>query len=74
MRSQEEVEKAFALSARAAEKLEEEKPHEAAGPYILMRGLGWVLEQEIGDELYEDMEEEFEELVEEMNEEVQNEE
>lgn len=65
MRDEEEIRKAYALAAEAADELEEDQPAEAAGPYILMRGLGWVLEDEIGDELYEDMEEEFEELMEE---------
>ena len=63
MRSQEDVEKAYALAAQAADELEESNPTEAAGPYILMKGLAWVLEEEVGDGLFEDMEEEFEEYI-----------
>lgn len=65
MRDQEDIEKAYALAAQAAEELEEESPAEAAGPYILMKGLAWVLEEEAGEGLFEDMEEEFRELIDE---------
>lgn len=63
MRSEEDIRKAFALAAQAADELEESQPAEAAGPYILMKGLGWVLEDEVGEDLYEDMEKEFQELI-----------
>lgn len=65
MRSEKDIRKAFALAAQAADDLEESQPAEAAGPYILMKGLGWVLEEEVGEDLYEDMEEEFEKLIDE---------
>lgn len=65
MRDEEEIRQAFALSADAADELEEDQPAEAAGPYILMKGLAWVLEDEAGEGLYDDLEEEFQELLEE---------
>lgn len=65
MKSENDIKKAFALAAKAADDLEESQPAQAAGPYILMKGLGWVLDKEVGEDLYEDMEEEFKKLLEE---------
>ena len=67
MRDKEDIKKAYALTAKAAEELEETNPLEAAGPFILMKGLAWVLELEEGEGMYEEMQEEYEEMVEEVN-------
>jgi len=37
----------------------------SAAAFVLMRGLGWVLEEECGDGLYEELQKEFTELEEE---------
>jgi len=64
MRSEEDIEKAYTLALQAANELEDSNPIEAAGPYILMQGLAWVLERDEGEDLYEELEEDFEELLE----------
>ena len=67
MREKEDIKKAYALTAKVAEDMQDEQPMEAASAFILMRGLAWVLEMEEGEELYEEMEEEYEQMVEEVN-------
>lgn len=69
MRDKEDIKKAYALTAKVAEDMQDDKPMEAASAFILMRGLAWVLEMEEGEELYEEMEEEYEQMVEEVNDE-----
>lgn len=64
MRSEEEIRKAYALTAKAAEETQEEQPMESATAFVLMQGLAWVLGEEEGEGMYDDLEEEFEELLE----------
>lgn len=62
MRSEEDIRKAYALTAKAAEDTKEEQPMESATAFVLMKGFAWILEEEAGDELFEELEEEFKEL------------
>lgn len=68
MRTEEEVTKAYALTAQVADNLQESHPMESASAFVLMRGLAWVLGKEEGEGLYDEMEEEYKELVEELDE------
>lgn len=63
MRSEEDIRKAYALTAEAAESTQEEQPMESATAFVLMKGLAWVLEEEEGEGMYDELEEEFEELM-----------
>lgn len=65
MRNEEDIKKAYALTAKKADELEEESPMNSAAAFVLMRGLGWVLEEDCGDGLYEELQKEFAELEEE---------
>ena len=67
MRQEENIKKAYALTAKVADDMQEEQPMEAASAFILMRGLAWVLELEEGEGMYEEMQEEYEQMVEEVN-------
>jgi len=69
MKSEEDIEKAFALAAKAADDLEENQPAQAAGPFILMKGLGWVLDKDVGEAVFDGFEDEFQELLQEDDEE-----
>lgn len=64
MRSEEDIRKAYALTAQAADEVQEEQPMESATAFVIMQCLAWVLEEDEGDGMYEDLEEEFEELTE----------
>lgn len=67
MRSEEEIRKAYALTAKVANDMQDSHPMESASAFVLMRGLAWILEKEEGEGMYEDMQEEFQELLEEMD-------
>ncbi len=65
MRDEEIIRKAYALTAQAADEVQEEQPMESATAFVIMRALAWVLDEPEGDEMFEEVEEEFQELLEE---------